>query len=247
MKKPNDSFFGKLMQGLFAFFVLYLLQKFFPENERVEESECGNREGGEEKKETALPKGGVEQTEGQDQPLVIEAEKAERCTMPAGSGREGRKRGKRGILDRIRGLSPEARYRVGNTGLILLQVWVFFVTNFLANFSDWWGNRSPQEAMWLSAPIAFLFIFWLIMYYIPVWDKEKNPPRLVVGLFFVAVVAAIPAGVEACSKFDQADSSWWKALKLAIGTGCQGFAGYIAWKAADLIPAPSAGNSKELE
>ncbi|WP_411707157.1 hypothetical protein [Corynebacterium sp. LaCa222] len=57
MKKPNDSFFGKLMQGLFAFFVLHLLQKVFPENERVEESECENREGGEEKKETALPKG----------------------------------------------------------------------------------------------------------------------------------------------------------------------------------------------
>lgn|GEM_PF-7042896 len=50
MKKPNDSFFVKLMQGLFAFFVLYLLQKVFPENERVEESECENREGGEGKK-----------------------------------------------------------------------------------------------------------------------------------------------------------------------------------------------------
>ncbi|MBK4181134.1 hypothetical protein GWP26_09810 [Corynebacterium macginleyi] len=52
MKKPNDSFFGKLMQGLFAFFVLYLLQKVFPENERVEESECENREVGEEKKDS---------------------------------------------------------------------------------------------------------------------------------------------------------------------------------------------------
>ena len=50
MKKPNDSFFVKLMQGLFAFFVLHLFQKVFPENERVEESECENREGGEEKK-----------------------------------------------------------------------------------------------------------------------------------------------------------------------------------------------------
>ena len=50
MKKPNDSFFVKLMQGLFAFFVLHLLQKVFPENERVEESECENREGGEEEK-----------------------------------------------------------------------------------------------------------------------------------------------------------------------------------------------------
>lgn len=233
------------MQGLFAFFVLHFLQKVFPENERVEESECENREGGEEKKETALPKGGVEQTEGQDQPLVIEAEKAESCTMLAGSGREGRKRGKRGILDRIRGLSPEARYRVGNIGLILFQAWVFFVANFLANFSDWWGNRSPQEAMGWSAPFALLFFICLIMYYIPVWDKEKEPPRLVIGLVFVAIVAAIPAGVEACPKFDQADSSWWKAIKLAIGTGCQGFAGCIAWKAAELIPAPSTERSKE--
>lgn len=235
------------MQGLFAFFVLHLLQKVFPENERVEESECENREGGEEKKEAALPKRGVEQTERQDQPLVIEAEEAESCTMPAGSGREGRKRGKRGILDRIRGLSPEALYRVGNTGLILIQAWMFFVANFLANFSDWWGNRSPQEAMGWSAFFALLFIIWLIMYYIPVWDKEKEPPRLVLGLFITACVAALPAGVEAFPKFHQADSSWWKAIKLAIGTGCQGFAGYIAWKAADLIPTPSAGNSKELE
>ena len=50
MKKSNDSFFVKLMQGLFVFFVLHLFQKVFPENERVEESECENREGGEEKK-----------------------------------------------------------------------------------------------------------------------------------------------------------------------------------------------------
>jgi hypothetical protein len=50
VKKPNDSFFVKLMQGLFAFFVLHLFQKVFPENERGEESECENREGGEEKK-----------------------------------------------------------------------------------------------------------------------------------------------------------------------------------------------------
>lgn len=40
------------MQGLFAFFVLNLFQKVFPENERVEESECENREGGEEKKDS---------------------------------------------------------------------------------------------------------------------------------------------------------------------------------------------------
>lgn len=40
------------MQGLFAFFVLHLFQKVFPENERVEESECENREGGEEKKDS---------------------------------------------------------------------------------------------------------------------------------------------------------------------------------------------------
>lgn len=50
MKKPNDSFFGKLMQGLFAFFVLHLFQKVFPDNEGSEESECENRKGGEEKK-----------------------------------------------------------------------------------------------------------------------------------------------------------------------------------------------------
>ena len=52
MKKPNDSFFVKLMQGLFALFVLHLFQKVFPENERVEESECENREGDEEKKDS---------------------------------------------------------------------------------------------------------------------------------------------------------------------------------------------------
>lgn len=52
MKKPNDSFFVKLMQGLFALFVLHLFQNVFPENERVEESECENREGGEEKKDS---------------------------------------------------------------------------------------------------------------------------------------------------------------------------------------------------
>lgn len=51
MKKPGDSFLGKLMQGLFAFFVLQLLQKVFPENEESEESECQNREGCEEKKD----------------------------------------------------------------------------------------------------------------------------------------------------------------------------------------------------
>lgn len=81
------------------------------------------------------------------------------------------------------------------------------------------------------------------MYYIPVWDKEKEPPRRVVGLFITACVAAFPAGVEAFPAFDQADSSWWKAIKVAIGTVCQGAAGYIAWKAAGLIPTPAAKKS----
>ena len=51
MKKPGDSFPGRLMRGLFAFFVLQLLQKAFPENEEPEEPECENREGGQEKKD----------------------------------------------------------------------------------------------------------------------------------------------------------------------------------------------------
>ena len=241
MKKPNDSFFVKLMQGLFAFFVLYLLQKVFPENERVEESECENREGGEEKKETALPKGGVEQTEGQDQPLVIEAEKAESCTMPAGSGREGRKRGKRGILDRIRGLSPEAQYRIGNTGIILVQTLLFLGANILTNFSGWWGDRSVLGATGWSV----FFVISLSMYYMPVWDQEKEPPRRIIELAIVAFVAAIPAIVEAFPAFDQANSSWWKVVKLAICTVCQVLTGYIAWKATELIPTPSAENGKE--
>ena len=215
------------------------------ESQSAQESKTPSTKKRDKEKEPALSKEEAGKPKEQDQPLVVEAEKGktESRTIPAGSRREEGVVGRRGILERIRGLSPEARYRIGNIGLILFQAWVFFVANFLANFSDWWGNRSPQEAMGWSAPFVFLFFICLIMYYIPVWDKEKEPPRLVVGLVFVAIVAAIPAGVEAYPKFDQADSSWWKAIKLAIGTVCQGTAGYIAWKAAGLIPTPAAKKS----
>lgn len=37
MKKPGDSFLKKLMRGIFVLFVLQLLQKVLPENERGEE------------------------------------------------------------------------------------------------------------------------------------------------------------------------------------------------------------------
>lgn len=171
----------------------------------------------------------------------VENGKTESRTMPAGTGREGRKRGKRGIRDRIRGLSPEAQYRIGNTGIILVQTLLFLGANILANFSGWWGDRSVLGAVGWSV----FFVISLSMYYMPVWDQEKEPPRRIIGLVIVAFVAAIPTIVEAFLAVDQANSSWWKVVKLVIGTVCQVLAGYIAWKAAELIPTPSAENGKE--
>lgn len=85
------------------------------------------------------------------------------------------------------------------------------------------------------------------MYYMTVWDQEKEPPRRIVGLVIVACIAALPAGVEIFATSGVVNSLWWKGVKLTIGTVCQGAAGYIVWKVADLIPTPSAGDSKELE
>lgn len=164
--------------------------------------------------------------------------------MPAGTGREGREVGKRGILNKLRSLPTDTLYRIGNTGLILFQALLFLAANFFANFSGWWGKRSWPEAAGISFVYVVLFFSVLLAYYLSVSKEEKEPPRWMYSLFIVAVVAALPTIVEALPCFDQADSSWWKAIKLFIGTGCQGAAGYIAWKAAELIPAPSAEHSK---
>ena len=63
---------------------------------------------------------------------------------------------------------------------------------------------------------------------------------LITGLVFVTFIAVIPAGVEIFATPGVVNASWWKFLKLTIGTVCQGAAGCIAWKAADLIPTPAA-------
>lgn len=130
------------------------------ESQSAQESKTPPTKKRDKEKEPALSKGEAEKPKEQDQPLVVEAEKgkAESRTIPTGSGREEGVVGRRGILDRIRGLSPEARYRIGNTGLILVQTLFFLAANFLANFSDWWGQRSWREAMGWSALYAALFV-----------------------------------------------------------------------------------------
>lgn len=191
---------------------------------------------------------GVENTRVLEQPSVTDVENRnpESRPIPTGYGQEEGVMGRRGILDRIRGFSTETLYRIGNIGLILVQALLFLVTNFFANFSGWWVDRSVLGAMGISLGYVVPFSVFLSMYYASVSGQEKEPPRWIMGLVAVAIVAVLPAGVERFATSGVVDSLWWKGVKLAIGTACQGVAGYIAWKAVDLIPTPTAKkNSNE--
>lgn len=200
-------------------------------------------------KEEAIPQEeGAENTKVSEQPLVtnVENRKTESRPIPTECSREEGAVGKRGVLDWIRGLSIETRYRIGNIGLILVQALLFLVANFFAKFPGWWAERSALEAMGMSFFYVVPFAIFLSMYYASVSGQEKKPPRRVMGLVAVAIVAALPAGVEGFATPGVVNSLWWRGTALAIGTVCQGVAGYIAWKATDLIPTPSAEkNSNE--
>lgn len=192
--------------------------------------------------------GGAENTKVSEQPLVTDVEnrKTESRPIPTEYSREEGAVGKRGILDWIRGLSTETRYRIGNIGLILVQALLFLVANFFAKFPGWWAERSALEAMGMSFFYVVLFFSCLFIYSASVSGREKELPRWIRGLVAVAIVAALPAGVEGFATSGVVNSLWWRGTALAIGTVCQGVAGYIAWKAAGLIPTPSAEkNSNE--
>lgn len=198
-------------------------------------------------KQPALPEKEAEKPNERDQPLVagIEKEKTQSQPISTGFDREGGPTGSHGILDKIRGFSADTLYRIGNIGLILVQALFFLAANFLANFSSWWGDRSVIEAAGYSLVYAIPFVLCLSLYYIAVWDKGKKPPRQLIRLAIVAIIAVLPAGIEFFVTPGVVNSTWWKLVKLIIGTACQGAAGYIAWKAADLIPKPSPEESKE--
>lgn len=147
------------------------------------------------------------------------------------------------MIDKLHHLSPETLYRIGNIGLILVQALLFLTANFLAIFSEQWGSLPAEKATVYVAVCVILFIACFSPYFIYVYDKGMKPAWRIIGLLIVAAVAVFPATFEDFATSGVVYSSWWKAIKLAIGTVCQGAAGYIAWKAAGLIPAPAAKKS----
>lgn len=159
--------------------------------------------------------------------------------------RENREGGGKGI-DKTRCLSPKNLYKTGNLGLILVQALLFFAVNFLAIFSDLWVRLPGCKAMMFFGVYLILFLGCSILYFVPVHDKGTKPPWLIISLVVMAATPAIPAGVEQLATSGVVNSLWWKLVKLLIGTVCQIVAGYIAWKATELIPTPAVKqNGKE--
>ncbi|OFK64767.1 hypothetical protein HMPREF2807_12395 [Corynebacterium sp. HMSC074A09] len=137
-------------------------------------------------------------------------------------------------------------YKTGNLGLILVQALLFFAVNFLAIFSDLWVRLPGCKAMVFFGVYLLLFLGCSSLYFVPVHDKGMKPPWLIISLVVMAATPAIPAGVEQLATSGVVNSLWWKLVKLLIGTVCQIVAGYIAWKATELIPTPAVKqNGKE--
>lgn len=144
------------------------------------------------------------------------------------------------MVDKLRRLSPKALYNIGNIGLILVQALLFFAANFLAIFSDWCENPCLLKAGVYFAVYVILIFVCMCLYFMAVHDKDMKPPEKLFGLFIVTLIPIAPAVVEMRDIPEVVNHPWWKPMKLLIGTVCQGFAGYIAWKLASLIPTPAA-------
>jgi len=145
---------------------------------------------------------------------------------------------------RWHGISDKTLHRSGNIGLIVYQALLFFLNNFSVTF-DSWVEQVPL-AVRIAGVVAFCMVLLLsVCAYFFATDGKKSlesfiskPPMLMSLLAFIVAVSVIPSALRP-------SSTEWKWVKLLWGTFCQGAAGYVAWKAADLIPTPSAGNSKE--
>lgn len=139
-------------------------------------------------------------------------------------------------------LSDKAKHRLGNGALIAYQALVFFAFNFSAAITNEGVKVSETVLPWGMVVFFSLEAVSVVCYFIA---ADKNSPKIpysnkpALWLFLLALMAAIPT---VPLFFGNSVEYVW--LQLFVGTVCQLLAGFIGWKAADLIPAPSSNGSK---
>lgn len=147
-------------------------------------------------------------------------------------------------ISRLANPSNDKRYKIGSWGLIWLQAYLFFSVNFFTTLSAWWAARPLCQVVGLSAVYLVLFLVPLCMYFVGAPKNSCESAKRALLIVGIAIAAVAPSWAEPFISCGLAESTWWKFVSLFYATCCQIIAGYLAWKAADLLPARSIGKSK---
>lgn len=135
-------------------------------------------------------------------------------------------------------------HRYGNLGIITYQTLLFLINNYSVLVGDVEGEV-PRIIKGVAATIFVLLGVSSVFFYYLAADRtspitsSRNKPAL--WLFLLALLFAAPA-VPMFIWTNPGEHIW---IKLVVGTVCQFAAGCVGWRASNLIPSPSAGNSKE--
>lgn len=131
---------------------------------------------------------------------------------------------------------------LGNIGIITYQALLFFVYNFsvaIANEGVQVSERVLNAGTWIFFAVTLVS---LLLYFLaanrksPITSFRNKPGFLALLIAGVAAISVAPAFL-----WDSVEYVW---LKLLVGTVCQLLVGCIAWRAANLIPAPSSDGDK---
>ena len=138
-------------------------------------------------------------------------------------------------------LSNKTLHKLGNSGIITYQALLFFLNNFSVIKGDE-GAQIPKAVQNIGALVFIVLgLASVVCYYLaadrvsPITSSSNKPALWMILLAVIIGISVIPLIL-----WNSPEEHIW--AKLFVGTACQFAAGFVGWKAANLIPGPfSAG------